>query len=235
MSEPTVGAAVLRPLRSGNAFEECVGRLLQLVRLGLVLPGERLPPERELAGRLAVSRATLREALRALAEAGWVAARPGRYGGSFVLDAPAPAVVAAPPTPAELADVLAVRRVVEVGAVELAASSPVPAAAAAALDQMVRDCRSAAPHRYRPLDSRLHLALVELAGSPSLSAVAADVRMRLNDLLDRIPLLPRNIAHSDAQHQRIVDAVVRGRPPAARRAVEEHLAASAALLHGFLG
>lgn len=235
MSGPTVGAAVLRPLRSGNAFEDCVGRLLQLVRLGLVAPGERLPPERELAARLEVSRATLREALHALADAGAVVARPGRYGGTFVLDAPVPTVVGPPPTPAELADVLALRLVVEVGAVELAASSPVPAVAAAALDAMVEDCRAADPHRYRPLDSRLHLALVELAGSPSLSAVAADVRMRLNDVLDRIPLLPRNIAHSDAQHERIVQAVVRGRPPAARRAIQEHLAASAALLHGFLG
>jgi acyl-CoA reductase-like NAD-dependent aldehyde dehydrogenase len=47
--------AVFRPVRGGNAFEETVERLLQAVKLGLVQDGERLPPERELSGRLGVS------------------------------------------------------------------------------------------------------------------------------------------------------------------------------------
>lgn len=42
-------AAVLRPVRAGNAFEETVERLLQIIKLGVVAHGERLPPERELA------------------------------------------------------------------------------------------------------------------------------------------------------------------------------------------
>ena len=106
---------------------------------------------------------------------------------------------------------------------------------ARALRASLEECRRAEPAHYRPLDGRLHLALVELAGSPSLSIAAADVRMRVNGLLDRIPLLPRNIAHSDEQHVRLVEAVLAGRPPAARQAMQEHLAASAALLRGFLG
>ncbi len=61
-----------RPLRKGNAFEECVERVLSALKLGLVPPGERLPSERDLATRLGVSRVTLREALRSLAEAGWL-------------------------------------------------------------------------------------------------------------------------------------------------------------------
>lgn len=230
-----VGTAVLRPLRRGNAFEECVGRLLQLIRLGLVRPGERLPPERELAARLGVGRATLREALRSLADAGWVHSRPGRYGGTFVREDPPATALPAVPSAAELEDVLVLREVVEVGAVELAASRPVPPAAAVALRASLEECRRAEPSRYRPLDGRLHLAVVELAGSPSLSIAAADVRMRVNDLLDQIPQLSRNIGHSDEQHARLVDAVLAGRPTAARQAMQEHLAASAALLRGFLG
>ena len=53
-------------------------------RLGLAAPGERLPAERDLAARLGVSRVTLREALHALQEAGYVESRRGRYGGTFV-------------------------------------------------------------------------------------------------------------------------------------------------------
>src|SRR6266487_1521457 len=51
--------AVFRPVRSGNAFEEAVERILQAIKLGVVTYGERLPAERELARRLAVSRVTL--------------------------------------------------------------------------------------------------------------------------------------------------------------------------------
>ncbi|MYX21317.1 GntR family transcriptional regulator, partial [Streptomyces sp. SID8380] len=43
---------VLRPVRGGNGFEEALEQVLQVLRLGLVAPGERLPPERELAARL---------------------------------------------------------------------------------------------------------------------------------------------------------------------------------------
>ncbi len=56
--------AVFRPVRAGNAFEETVERLLSAIRLGVVLPGEKLPAERELAATLKVSRVTVREAIR---------------------------------------------------------------------------------------------------------------------------------------------------------------------------
>src|SRR6185437_10454682 len=55
--------AVLRPVRDRNAFEATVEQLASAVRLGALVDGSRLPPERELAGRLGVSRATLREAI----------------------------------------------------------------------------------------------------------------------------------------------------------------------------
>src|SRR5688572_29614932 len=77
---------LLTTARPANAFEETVQRLLQSIRLGLIGPGERLPPERELAGMLQVSRDTLREALASLTDAGWVVSRRGRNGGTFVCD-----------------------------------------------------------------------------------------------------------------------------------------------------
>jgi GntR family transcriptional regulator len=51
---------------------------------GEVAPGDRLPPERELARRLRVSRMTLRQALRALEGRGLLSRRVGRDGGTFV-------------------------------------------------------------------------------------------------------------------------------------------------------
>jgi GntR family transcriptional regulator, transcriptional repressor for pyruvate dehydrogenase complex len=52
--------------------------------VGTYSPGERLPPERELAERLSVSRVTIRQALQQVGELGLVEARRGRGGGTFV-------------------------------------------------------------------------------------------------------------------------------------------------------
>jgi len=49
-------SAVFRPVREGNAFEETSRALLQAIKLGVVGHRERLPPERELAPRLGISR-----------------------------------------------------------------------------------------------------------------------------------------------------------------------------------
>src|SRR5882757_9421182 len=83
---PHASDALLRPVRPGNPFEDTVERLLQTIRLGVLAPGESLPPERELAARLGVSRDTVREAIKSLADAGYLVARRGRYGGTFLAD-----------------------------------------------------------------------------------------------------------------------------------------------------
>src|SRR5580704_5014377 len=75
---------ILRPVRQGNAFEETVERLLTVIKLGLIGPGERFPAERELAAQLGISRLTLRDAIRELQQAGYVESRRGRLGGTFI-------------------------------------------------------------------------------------------------------------------------------------------------------
>jgi DNA-binding FadR family transcriptional regulator len=229
-----------RPLRGGNAYEETVERLLQAVKLGQVPAGGRLPAERELAASLGVSRPTLREAIRALAEAGYVESRRGRTGGTFVLPSPEwrrdqrDARQIARDMGSEVNDALLMREVLEPGSAALAAAADPPPGAVEALRQALDHEQTVHVRDYRPADSRLHLAVVALVGSPSLSAAVSDNRMRLNDLLDAIPLLPPNIAHSRAQHARVVDAVLRGRVEAARELMAHHLDGSASLLRGFL-
>jgi len=58
--------------------------------------------------------------------------------------------------------------------------------------------------------------------------------MRLNDLLNAIPVLRHNIVHTAVQHTAIVDAILTGDPERARWAVAEHLDGTGALLRGFL-
>ncbi|MGW4523248.1 FadR/GntR family transcriptional regulator [Amycolatopsis sp. NPDC004378] len=229
------GEALFRPVRAGNAFEETVERLLQAIRLGVVGAGERLPSERELAERLGVSRVTLREAIRALSDAGYVESRRGRYGGTFVND-----TLPGPPEPdgeidaVGLEDALCLRYVLETGAAEMAAARSLSPADRQHLTGTLAEASGANLDDYRRKDSRLHLAIAEVTASGSLTTAMADARTRVNQLLDRIPLLPPNLEHSNAQHEAIVDAILAGDAVAARQAMAEHIEGTASLLRAFL-
>lgn len=231
---PEASAALLRPVRPGNAFEDTVGRLLQTIRLGVLEPGASLPPERELAARLGVSRDTVRDAIKSLAEAGYLVSRRGRYGGTFLADELPPHTGGAAPAHEAVDDALRLREILEVGAARMAATRTLTAAEREELWSRLTDVRGAKLEDYRRLDSRLHLAITEAAGCPSLVPLVAENRMQLNTLLDQIPLLRRNIAHSDEQHEAIVIAILAGDADAAAAAMRAHAEGSAALLHGFL-
>lgn len=238
------GDALLRRVRTGNAFEDTVSRLLQTIRLGVVSPGEALPSERDLALRFGVSRDTVRDAIKALADAGLLVSRRGRYGGTFVSDrvplvglssvlddtAPQSETV----TPEDLDDVLGLRDILEVGAARAAADRALTKAQRELLWTSLRETADAAADDYRRLDSRLHLAIGELVGVPSLMPLLADNRMRINEFLDHIPLLERNIAHSNEQHEQIVLAILTGDAEKAAASMREHLEGSEVLLRGFL-
>jgi len=227
---------LFRPVRGGNVFEDTVARLLQTIRLGIVQPGEPLPPERDLATRFSVSRDTVREAIRSLSDAGYLVSRRGRYGGTFVND-PLPQPPSADTVAlnaSEIDDVLGLREILEVGAARSAAGRELSAAERELLWTRLRETTAASVEDYRRFDSRLHLTIGEVVGVPSLVSLLADNRSRVNALLDGIPLLSRNIEHSNQQHEDIVVAILTGNVDRAATAMREHLQGSAALLRGFL-
>ena len=57
----------------------------------------------------------------------------------------------------------------------------------------------------------------------------------LHDMLMAIPVLKRNIEHSNDQHHHVVGAILGGDAPGARAAMEEHCDATSALLRGLIG
>jgi GntR family transcriptional repressor for pyruvate dehydrogenase complex len=73
-----------RPIRTRRAFEEICERIREQLALGVLKPGDKLPPERELAQQLGVSRNVLREALRSLEMAGILRLQKGVKGGAFI-------------------------------------------------------------------------------------------------------------------------------------------------------
>ncbi|WP_193606974.1 FadR/GntR family transcriptional regulator [Nocardioides lijunqiniae] len=233
--------AVLRPVRGHHAFEACVEQLGTAIRLGVYPLGSTLPPERELALRLHVSRATLREAMAALREAGLVQTRRGRGGGTVVTLKPrTPSGRAAARVPqakrADWLDALEYRRVVEPGAAALAAQLELTAVRRERLEQAhaeVAGADKAASHRQA--DSRFHLTIAALSESPRLIEAVTSVQATLHEMLLAIPVLEPNIAHSDRQHATVVRAILAGSPDRARRAMEHHCDDTAALLRGLLG
>ncbi|HEY8982806.1 MAG TPA: FCD domain-containing protein [Streptomyces sp.] len=229
---------VLRPVRAGNGFEEALEQILQVVRLGLVPGGERLPAERELAERLGISRVTLREVLKVLQDQGLLESRRGRYGGTFVLprgvEAGGEDELRRRIAEVDIEDVLRFREVLEVGAAGLCAVHGLTDAQAVRLREALAGTHDAPLADYRRRDTLLHLTLAELCGSPSLIAQYAAVRAQVNDLLDCIPLLVRNLEHSQQQHEALVEAVLEGDADGAREIMREHCGGTAALLRGFL-
>lgn len=235
-----LGDAMLRPVRGHHAFESCVEQLATAIRLGAFSYGAALPPERELAERLGVSRATLREAIAGLRSAGMVRTTRGRGGGTVVAYRPATPARGGSPGIAdrseELLDSLHFRRIVEPGACYLAANRSLSASERMLLTTSlaeVDNAPDAATHRQA--DSRLHLAIASVTASPMTVEAVTEVQSCLHDMLTAIPVLEVNIEHSSAQHRAIVGAIIAGEPTKARRAMEQHCDDTAALLRGLLG
>ena len=246
-----LGDVVLRPVRGHHAFEGCVEQLATAIRLGVYPAGSVLPPERDLAERMGVSRATLREAIAALRQAKMVRTTRGRGGGTVVAYEPVePAYAEEAGAPGigagrlagqreSLRDCLVFRRVVEPGACWTAASRRLSAGQrmllTTALHEVEQALDSDGPAAHRQADSRLHLAIASVTESARMLRAVTDTQACLHDMLQAIPVLPVNIEHSNAQHRTIVNAVLAGSPAKARRAMEQHCDDTAALLRGLLG
>jgi GntR family transcriptional repressor for pyruvate dehydrogenase complex len=241
LPSPHLPAAVLRPVRGHHAFEACVEQLATAIRLGVYPRGTTLPSERDLAELLGVSRATLREAMVALRQAGLVETTRGRTGGTVVTLKPgSPSGRAA----ARLSDAkrqdwldaLDYRRIVEPGAAALAASRTLDDVRRQQLaDAHAEVAAAEKPAAHRQADSRFHLTIASLTDSARTIEAVTSVQATLHEMLLAIPVMGTNIAHSDRQHTRVVNAILAGKPDRARKVMEEHCDDTAALLRGLVG
>lgn len=203
---------LLRPIESRGATEQIVRRLGEAIGSGVLEPGERLPPETDLARMLDVAPMTLRQALAALREAGYIITTRGRNGGSFVSERP---LDSAPllsdeelPTTQELRDLTDWRRAVGGEAAALAAmrcttkAAKVLAAAEAKAAAGTKDGNS-----YRLADSALHVAIAEVAQSTRLIAAEAQIQIELSEMLRAIPRPRVALDESNKQHTPLISAI----------------------------
>jgi len=231
----TLPNAVFAPVRSQTAFEETVDRLGTAIKLGLLVPGSRLPAERELCARLGIARSTLRQALTALSQSGHVFATRGRGGGTFVADP-------LPPTDPPSAQMLAQwretcdqRLAVELGVAVLAAERA-HSAELDALDELAVTLESTLEDfaAYRQADVRLHVGLAEATHSALLVRAMTEAQGAMTDLIAFIAHPPQVLSSSNAQHRRLLAAVRERDAMRAARVITEHLQGTEHILAGLL-
>jgi GntR family transcriptional regulator, transcriptional repressor for pyruvate dehydrogenase complex len=228
-------AAVFEPVQTATTFEETVERLGTAIRIGLLGPGARLPPERDLADQLGIARSTLRQALTALTESGHLVALRGRGGGTFVADTPP----IAESTRVELTEghwreLLDFRVAIEVGAVVLAAER-IDQAGLARLREQVEIMRTSAPFAtYRRADVFFHLGVAEATGLPRLVAAMTELQGEMSELIAHIAHPVPVLEKSNAQHAQLVDLLERRDAWSAAQLIKEHLQGTEKVLAGLL-
>jgi GntR family transcriptional repressor for pyruvate dehydrogenase complex len=209
------------------------GQIRSLISSGTLLPGQRLPAERELAEQLNVSRPSLREALIRLESDGFI--RAVARGGFVVSDVTAPLVSVPLATllehhPGASADVLELRHGLETLSTAYAAERATDAdleRIAAAFDAL--QAAAAEPKRTRiaEKDAAFHLAIADATHNVAL----AHVMHGLHELVRESMLTSHRLVDYDdeveanllAQHQAIFDAITARDPARAREASGAHL------------
>lgn len=199
-------------------------RIQQMIREERIAPGERLPSERDLAIKLSVSRASLREALLALELGGVVEVRGGS--GVYVSETSAAdtSLAEAGPGPFE---VLSARRLIEAEVAAIAARMATDGAVDAilrAVEEMERQHSDKSSNEQA--DRNFHLAIARATGNSALVGVMGylwDQRGHLWHKLKEHFQTEELRLETLADHRRIVEAIAARNPAEAKRAMRAHL------------
>jgi GntR family transcriptional regulator, transcriptional repressor for pyruvate dehydrogenase complex len=228
--------AVFKPVQPPTTFEETVERLGTAIRLGLLPPGAQLPPERDLADQLRISRSTLRQALTTLVQSGHLVSVRGRAGGTFVAEEPPLSEDAGvvEPLGEEARAVLDQRVAIETGATVLAAERA-EAEDLRRLDSCVTRMDEAdAFDRYRRADVRFHIGMAEAARSPRLVTAMTEVQGQMSDLIARIAHPEEVLTRSNSQHKRLIDCLRKGEAGRAVVIMRTHIEGTEHILAGLM-
>jgi len=208
-------------------YREVADQLRQLIRAGEYLPGSRLPPERDLAAKLGISRPTVREALIALEVEGWITIRVGS--GIYVNDSArwtqegqAGRVVEGP------FELLRARELIE-SAIAAEAAEHASSADIERLDDVLGRMQTArrTPNPMITLDREFHTTIAGILGNAVLVRFIGELfDQRINPYFERFSRYfedGRTWRRAVAEHQAVRDAIAAGDAAAAKAAMQDHL------------
>jgi GntR family transcriptional repressor for pyruvate dehydrogenase complex len=202
---------------------EHVRREIEAGRLG---PGDRLPPERELALKMGVSRPSLRSGLRTLQAMGIITSRRGA--GTFIVEGPpqlgkAPLEFLAALHGFTLDQMYEARRMLEVGAAALAAERATGEHMAGMADEVTGMFATLdEPQAFLRHDLGFHRAVAAGSGNPIVAAIIGTLTEIIWET-GRINMSGRSLRESAETHRRIYEAIRSRGVERARREMSEHL------------
>ncbi len=217
----------LSVLEKSTVSSQAIESIKTLIISGVLKPGEALPAERELASMLGISRPTLREAIGALCAVNVLESRHGD--GTFVTSLD-PTLLLKPINfllrvdEKAILHLFEVRRVLEVGAAQLAAPR-ISNEELTKLQELVQTAYRSLnqPTRYLQYDYDIHTAIINSTGNPlyislyeSISQLSLESRQRTAGIT-----ATRERAHED--HLAIVNALRSHDPDKAAKAMQDHL------------
>jgi GntR family transcriptional repressor for pyruvate dehydrogenase complex len=208
--------------------DEVAEQLIAMIVDGSLVPNAALPGEAELAERFRVSRTVVREAMRVLASHGMVRIRHGV--GSYVnpredWEVSQPLQLFIQSDTDGLLHWLEVRKILEVGAVRLAATRAEEAEFAELekhVDLMHQHLRRLSDE-FIDVDHVFHLTIARATRNPSLAMVIEPILRPLRGPIRQSLRLPGTAEKAVAEHERIVRALRARDPEQAVQAMEAHL------------
>lgn len=223
-------SSLVKPIETRRLYQQVADQIRALIASNAITPGTRLPPERDLAQQLGVSRPSLREALIALEIDGSVEIRMGS--GVYVCppaERPAPTTTAAlGESPSEL---MQARAVIEGSAVVLACARVTADGLARLRDTLAR-MRVEMEQGGHPVeqDKQFHLTLAALSGNSVLVRLVGELFDERHSpissqLRERFDSTQTWQAALD-EHEAILQALEAADPLAAQTAMRQHLKAS---------
>jgi GntR family transcriptional repressor for pyruvate dehydrogenase complex len=214
----------LRPMARPRLYEQVIERLRSHVAEGDLGIGDRLPTERDLAQRLGVSRASVKQAIVVLEAQGLVEVRHG--GGTYLVrdSLDVEPVEHLAERRRRLPDVLEAREALETKLAELAAERRTEedlAAMRAALERMAAETADGGPGTEG--DRLFHAAVTAAAHSALLAEFMRSIAEQITESRHESLRQPGRPARSLNQHQAILDAIEERRGRAAAAAMRRHV------------
>jgi GntR family transcriptional repressor for pyruvate dehydrogenase complex len=214
--------------REGSTAEQVVTEIHAMIERGELLAGDRLPPERELAKQLGISRPSLRAGLRLLMAMGVLRSRQGS--GTYIADGP-------PALESESLRLLAAlhgftfdemfeaRRVLEVSIAGLAAERATGEQMIVMAEELTNMFASLTnPQQYLIHDIRFHRAVAAASGNRILATLVEMVSAVMYDRRRETIERAHDFRQSVEMHQRIYRSIRARKPDEARAAMHEHIA-----------
>ena len=219
----------ITPEGRGKTSEEVVSQLREMIHRGELHPGDRLPPERDLAKLLGVSRPTLRAGIRSLSAVGILQSRQGA--GTFVVQSEGPPQLDSSPlrlmaslhgfTSAEMFEA---RLALEMAVAGLAAERAAGEQLATMAEEVAGMFASLGdPEQFLAHDVRFHQGVATASGNRILTALMNMVSKILFDIRIKTVNRATDLKESAEMHRYIYNAIRKHDPEAARAAMRDHL------------